>query len=59
MKNICIQSLKHTGQWQIASLTPVLAFEGNMSTPSIRGSEFNYDARIPGSFIEGEKIPRI
>ena len=59
MKNITCQSLKHTGQWQIASLTPVLAFEGNMSTPSIRGSEFNYDARIPGSFIEGEKIPRI
>jgi|694.fasta_scaffold02816_16 hypothetical protein len=55
MKNICIQSLKHTGQWQIASLTPVLASEGNMSTPSIRGSLFNYDARIPGSFIEGER----
>jgi hypothetical protein len=53
MKNITCQSLKHTGQWQIASLTPVLAFAGNMSTPSIRGSEFNYDARIPGSFIEG------
>jgi hypothetical protein len=54
MKNICIQSLKHTGQWQIASLTPVLAFEDNMATPSIRSSEFNYDAKIPGSFIEGE-----
>jgi hypothetical protein len=55
MKNICIQSLKHTGQWQIASLTPVLASEGNVSTPSIRGSLFNYDARIPGSLIEGER----
>ena len=57
MKNICIQSLKHTGQWQIASLTPVLAFEGNMSAPSIRTS-YN-DEGLPGSFIEGEKIPRI
>ena len=54
MKNICTQSLKHTGLWSIAPQTPVLAaFEGQMSTPSIRGSEFNYDARIPGSFIEG------
>ena len=53
MKNICTQSLKHTGLWSIAPQTPVLAaFEGQM-TSSIRGSEFNYDARIPGSFIEG------
>ena len=53
MTNICNQSLKHTGQWSIAPQTPVLAaFEGQM-TPSIRGSEFNYDTRIPGSFIEG------
>jgi hypothetical protein len=52
MKNICIQSLKHTGLWSIAPQTPVLAaFEGQM-TPSIRGS-FNYDTRISGSFIEG------
>jgi hypothetical protein len=53
MKNICNQTLKHTGLWSIAPQTPVLAaFEGQM-TSSIRGSEFNYDARIPGSFIEG------
>jgi hypothetical protein len=53
MKNICTQSLKHTGLWSIAPQTPVLAaFEGQMSTPSIRGS-FNYDARISGDFIEG------
>jgi hypothetical protein len=52
MKNICIQTLKHTGLWSIVPQTPVLAaFEGNMATPSIRGS-YN-DARIPGSFIEG------
>ena len=57
MKNITCQSLKHTGQWQIASLTPVLAFAGNMSVPSIRTS-YN-DEGLPGSFIEGEKIPRI
>ena len=50
MKQITCQSLKHTGQWQIAAQTPVLAFAGNM-TPSIRGS-YN-DERIPGSFIEG------
>lgn len=49
MKNFTCQSLKHTGQWQIASLTPVLAFAGNMSTPSIR----SYDEGLPGSFIEG------
>jgi hypothetical protein len=54
MKNICIQTLKHTGLWSIVPQTPVLAaFEGNMATPSIRGSQFNYDTRISGSFIEG------
>jgi hypothetical protein len=54
MKNICSQTLKHTGQWSIAPQSLVLAaFEGQMSTPSIRGSVFNYDSRMPGSFIEG------
>ena len=53
MKNITFQSLTHTGQWQIASLTPVLAFVGNMSTPSIRKS-YN-DERLPGSFIERKR----
>ena len=52
MKNITCQSLKHTGQWQIASLTPVLAFAGNM-LPSIRTS-YN-DEGLPGSFIEGDR----
>jgi len=53
MKNFTCQSLKHTGQWQIASQTPVLAFAGNMSTPSIRGS-YNNDEGVSGSFIEGD-----
>lgn len=54
MKNILCQTAKHTGLWSIAPQQPVLAtFEGSM-LPSIRGSESNYDARIPGSFIEGD-----
>lgn len=54
MKNIMCQTAKHTGLWSIAPQQPVLAtFEGSM-LPSIRGSESNYDARIPGSFIEGD-----
>jgi hypothetical protein len=53
MKNILCQTAKHTGLWSIAPQQPVLAtFEGSM-LPSIRGSEYN-DARIPGSFIEGD-----
>ena len=54
MKNICTQSLKHTGLWSTAPQTPVLAASEGQMTASIRGSEFNYDPRMPGSFIEGD-----
>ena len=50
MKNICAQTMKHTGLWSIEPQTPVLASFGSQMTPSIRGS-YN-DARMSGSFIE-------
>ena len=59
MKNTMCQTAKHTGLNAFALQQPVWAtFETSMLS-SIRGSEINYDARMPGSFIESEKIPRI
>jgi len=58
MKTIICQTLKHTGMWSTLPQAQVSAFAGNNTQPSIRGSEYN-DPRMPGSFIEGEKIPRI
>lgn len=52
MKNFNCQTLKHTSMWSTLPQANVLAFNGQ-GTPSIRGSEYN-DARIPGSFIEGD-----
>jgi hypothetical protein len=52
MKNIMCQNSKHTGLWSIAPQQPVWANIGLTMTPSIRGSEFNYDTRLPGSFID-------
>jgi hypothetical protein len=56
MKNLNCQTLKHIGLWSTLPQVQMSAFAGQ-GTPSIRGS-YN-DERMPGSFIGGEKIPRI
>ena len=54
MKNIMCQTAKHTGLNAFALQQPVWATFGASATPSIRGSESNYDAGIPVGFIEGD-----
>jgi hypothetical protein len=54
MKNIMCQTAKHTGLNAFALQQPVWATFGTSGLSSIRGSEINYDARTPESFIEGD-----
>lgn len=54
MKNILCQNAKHTGLSAFAPQQPVWSTFATLGMSSIRGSESNYDARIPGSFIEGD-----
>ena len=54
MKNTMCQTAKHTGLNAFALQQPVWGTFGTFGLSSIRGSEINYDARTPGSFIEGD-----
>ena len=54
MKNTMCQTAKHTGLNAFALQQPVWATFGTSGLSSIRGSENNYDARTPESFIEGD-----
>lgn len=54
MKNIMCQTAKHTGLNAFALQQPVWATFGTSTLGSGRGSEINYDARMPEGFIEGD-----
>ena len=53
MKNILCQTANHTGLSAFAPQQPVWSTFGTSALSSIRGSEKNYDARMPVGFIEG------